>query len=332
MASAPLVSVIITAYNVADYIGPAILSALAQTLGDFEVLVLDDGSTDGTLKTARAFFDRRLRIIQCPHRGPATLLRAGIELAQSPYIAPLDADDLWTPEKLEQQYQFLEAHRDAGLAFTWSRVIDEEGQDTGITSQLWEGPVAFSEMLSDCALGLNSAALIRRKTLLAAGGIDTSLSAHYDLDLALRIALLRHRNVWAIPEFLTMHRRRPGQLSSDIPAMEHAFHQVMVKARTLAPSLLARVEQEAQASMQRRFAYGWYSKRKYRRSLDAMARLFRHDPSAFSRDRRNWEMTAAALTAQVLPERLHTRWSLAALGPRRREFYGPPDERPERWL
>src|SRR5579872_4513425 len=109
MGDSPAVSVVMTAYNVAPYIGAAIQSALAQTFRDFELMVVNDGSTDGTLRIAEQFQDRRVRVVRSPHRGAAMQMRHGIEQTSGAYVALLDADDLWSPHKLEQHVRFLDA-------------------------------------------------------------------------------------------------------------------------------------------------------------------------------------------------------------------------------
>ncbi|HLG94866.1 MAG TPA: glycosyltransferase [Bryobacteraceae bacterium] len=313
MANSPKVSIVMTAYNVADYIGPAIVSVLAQTFGEFELIVMDDGSTDGSEGIAEGFKDARVRVVRSAHRGPAVQLKAGIERTTANYVALLDADDLWSPKKLEHHVKFLDVHPGADLTFSWSRIIDRDGQDTGLTSRLWDGPISFSELLADNVIGNGSALVFRRAALEAAGGIDTSFSACHDLDAWLRIGALRPGNLWAIPEFLTYYRRRPGQLTEDVDLIARSFDQLLRKAGWFAPRAVAAVEEQARSNMQRFCAYGWYQAGLYGRSLGAMARSLRRAPRLFCADRRNWEMTAAALSAFLLPGPLHRRITGMAL-------------------
>ena len=311
MGDSPAVSVVMTAYNVAPYIGAAIQSALAQTFRDFELMVLDDGSTDGTLRIAERIEDARVRVVRSPHRGAALQLRRGIEQTRGPYVALLDADDLWSPDKLEQHVQFLDAQPRADLTFSWSRIIDEDGRDTGLTSRLWNGPISFSELLADNAFGNGSALVFRREALVAAGGIDTAFAACYDLDAWLRIGALRPGNLWAIPEFLTFCRRRHGQITSDVAVIEQSFELLMQKARWFAPRAVALVEGRARSNMQRFCAYGWYQAGSYARAFGTMTRSLRRAPRVFFSDRRNWEMAVASLSGLLLPAGLHRRITFA---------------------
>ena len=313
MGDSPVVSVVMTAYNVAAYVATAIESALAQTFRDFEMIVIDDGSTDGTLQIAERFQDSRLRVVVSRHRGAAAQLREGIENTSGPYLAFLDADDLWYPTKLERHIQFLNARPGADLAFSWSRIVDEEGEDTGLTSRQWDGPISLTELLADNVIGNGSALVLRREALESAGGIDPTFLACYDLDAWLRIAALRPGNLWAIPDFLTSYRRRPGQITANVPLMERSFEQVLRKAHWFAPRAVAEVEQRARCNMQRFCAYGWYRAGYYGRALATMSRSLRRAPEVFLADRRNWKMTAAALSGLLLPGGLHRRIAGAAL-------------------
>jgi glycosyltransferase involved in cell wall biosynthesis len=318
MSEAPAVSVIMAVYNVAGYIVAAVESVLAQTFPDFELIIVDDGSTDGTLQLLGRFeSDARMRVVSEPHRGLPFPVCAGIEIAQAPYLAFLDGDDLWERGKLERHVEFFRRHPSADLTFSWSRIVDEQGRDMGLTSRLWTGPISFSELLTDNVIGNGSALMLRREAFLAAGGIDTSLPLCYDVDLWLRISLLRPDNLRAIPEFLTYYRRRPGQLTCNVELMEKNFERVLERARALAPEMAARVQKKAHSNMQRFFAFGSYQNGDYPASLRLLWQSLRAAPLSFLADARNWKMTAAALAGLALPRRWHTFLVRATLPARR---------------
>lgn len=313
----PAVSIVMTAYNVGSYVGAAVESALNQTFPDFELIVVDDGSTDQTLEIVRKYNDPRLKLVSRPHDGLVHTLRHGVALARAPYLAFHDADDLWSPRKLERHVQFLDQHAGVDVTFSWSRIIDERGMDTGLTARLWTGPISFAELLADNVIGNGSALVFRRQALEAAGGIDPELPVCHDLDAWLRIALLRPGNICAIPEFLTYYRRRAGQLTANVARMESSFELLMTKMRKLAPDEVAKVEKTARVNMRRFFAFGWYQASDYRRSLSYMMQSLRRWPGAFVRDTRNWKMTAAAAAGLLLPAVLHGRLARTALKAKR---------------
>jgi len=313
METFPAINVVTASYNVADYIGQAIHSALAQTFRDFELIVVDDGSTDGTLDVLRQISDHRIRLEPRPHQGASASLAHGIALARAPYLAFLDGDDFWNPNKLERHIRFLESHPAVDLTFSWSRIVDEFGRDSGLTSRLWNGSISCSELLADNVIGNASSPVFRREALLAAGGIDVNFPGYYDLDAWLRMSLMRPGNLVAIPEFLTFYRRRPGQLTADVAMMERSFDRLLEKMRAIAPEDVARSGKRARSNMQRFFAYGRYQADDYSAALRTIARSFGQAPGMFLSDSRNWKMLAATLAGLVLPQRVRGYLTRAAL-------------------
>ena len=133
MSAAPLVSVITAAYNAEAFIAETIASVQAQTLGDWELLVADDASTDRTaaLVESAAATDPRIRLIRLKHNGGVAHARnAALAAAQGRFIAFLDSDDLWLPQKLERQVSFMQA-QDAAVSYTAFRRVDETGRRLG---------------------------------------------------------------------------------------------------------------------------------------------------------------------------------------------------------
>src|SRR5690606_10598745 len=125
------VSVIVPAFNAAGYIEDTCLSVLAQTYTALELIVVDDGSTDATanIVAAIAESDRRVRLLRQQNSGVANARNAGIAAASGEFVAPLDADDIWDPRKIERQVRRLqEAGDDAGLAYCWWVWIDTGGR------------------------------------------------------------------------------------------------------------------------------------------------------------------------------------------------------------
>ena len=134
--AAPVVSVIVPVYRAERWIEGTLRSALAQTYANLEVVVVDDGSPDrcAELVAGVAATDSRVRLIRQDNAGLSAARNAGIAAARGRYVAPLDADDLWHPSKLEEQVaRFAAASRegvDLGLVYSWSEAVDEHGQPT----------------------------------------------------------------------------------------------------------------------------------------------------------------------------------------------------------
>ena len=175
----PLVAVVVPAYNAERYLADTLRSVQLQTMADFELIVVDDGSTDGTRLIAEQFArsDRRVRVLTQKNRGVAAARNLGWRTSTAPFVAPLDSDDLWHPRKLELQMErFQVADERVGLVYAWTQRIDEEGRvlprDTIV--QVAEGDV-IEELVESNLVGHASGALIRRACLEQAGGFDESL-------------------------------------------------------------------------------------------------------------------------------------------------------------
>lgn len=184
----PAVSVVMATYNYGRFLGGAVESVLGQTFGDFELIVVDDGSSDDTAAVLRPYLaDPRVRGYRLDHLGQPAAKNVGIRLARAPLIAFLDADDLWLPAKLERQLACFQADPSLGLVCARTLWIDE----TGIPLErkqptLYRGNV-LDELFVDNFVCFSSA-MVRAKVLHEVGLFDESLPLAIDYDLWLRVA------------------------------------------------------------------------------------------------------------------------------------------------
>ncbi len=116
--SLPVVSIIIPAYNAHLYIGATLESAVKQTFRSFEIIVVDDGSTDDTQSIAQNFYDRGVTVISQSNAGPAAARNRALSIARGEYVALLDADDIWEPDYLQTMVGFLNSHPEVSIAFS----------------------------------------------------------------------------------------------------------------------------------------------------------------------------------------------------------------------
>jgi glycosyltransferase involved in cell wall biosynthesis len=244
----PQVTVVTPAYNVAKYIGEAIDSVLKQTFTNFEYLVIDDGSTDGTAEAALAHagHDDRFRLVQVPHVGLSAARNAGIREARSEYIAYLDGDDRWHRRFLERQLSLI--HRlsaDVGAVFCRSRMILENG--TPIFVQ-WQraGRYDFDDFLIGSNPARNGSSLLVRKSCFDdVGGFAEDMQGAEDLDMWLRILQgSRTPVLWASKYFLVDLRLRPGSMTRDRATVDGALQKLLdryVKGLSHSPAALAYV-------------------------------------------------------------------------------------------
>jgi colanic acid/amylovoran biosynthesis glycosyltransferase len=188
----PIVSVIIPAYNAASTLRKTLDSVLAQTFTSFEIVVVDDGSTDDTMAVATTADDPRVRVLAQSNAGVSAARNRGAAAARGELLAFLDADDLWAPDKLACQVAALQAHPDAGLAFSWTAYVDDRGDrlpvgDVAIRAEGW---VFRDLLLRGNFVASGSGALIRRTAFDAVGGFEPTLRTAEDWDFYLRVAAI----------------------------------------------------------------------------------------------------------------------------------------------
>jgi glycosyltransferase involved in cell wall biosynthesis len=208
----PLITVIIPCYNSSAYISEAIESVLSQTYCNFELIVVNDGSTDNTEKTIRKYLDKIIYLKQ-ENAGPAAARNCGIQKAQGYYVAFLDADDLWLPDKLQMQVQAFDNY--AGAALVYTKFVNFEDQSGKTLSILPDAPsgMLFDKLLIE-SLILLSTVMIRRELLLEAGCFDEGLQTAEDTNLWLKIA--RRYRIDAVPEVLVLRRLHEANISTRV--------------------------------------------------------------------------------------------------------------------
>ena len=187
MNCAPVVSVIMPVYNAERYLRAAIDSILAQSFHRFELLIIDDGSTDGSMEIVRSYTDSRIRVFSEPHRGLVAALNKGLTEARGDYIARMDADDVSKPERLCKQVAYMQSHPETPLVGCWARLIDAKGKPTGNSkmppTQGWRLRVA----LCGANQFVHGSVMMRREAVLQVGGYRAAFVTTEDYDLWLRL-------------------------------------------------------------------------------------------------------------------------------------------------
>lgn len=239
----PLVSVVIPAYNAADLIERTLNSILSQNYSNFEVLVIDDGSTDNTATIVQAIAQRDPRVILLHQAnfGVAAARNLGIEQAKGELIAPIDADDLWDAAQLQRQVaRFLNGSPSVGVVYSWSIDIDADDRPTGaFHAATIEGEV-YTTLLCHNFLGNASCTLIRKSSLLKAGGYNSEFRSQQaqgceDWDLYLRLAACCE--FLAVPEFLVGYRKIEQSMSRDYRAMARSQALMLETVKAQHPAI-----------------------------------------------------------------------------------------------
>lgn len=211
----PLVSVAMTAYNAGRHIDAAIASVAAQTFTDFELLVVDDRSTDNTRQIAAdwAQRDARVKLLDCPDKGRVPALNRCLTAAGGAWFAVLDADDVAYPNKFAAQLAYLAAHPDVGVLGSDNRIIDGAGQP--LARPPINRPQSHADLTADMEAGimlLHSTMIARTDIMRAIGGYRAPFRYSQDYDLYLRLAMVTQ--MVNLPDQLVDYRVYPEQVST----------------------------------------------------------------------------------------------------------------------
>lgn len=255
----PLVSVVIPAYNAARYLTGSIPSVLAQTWTDFELIVVNDGSTDATEACVESFDDARIRLISQANRGLAGARNGGIRAARGEFIAFLDADDLWHPEKLARHVAHLQSQPSVGVSYSASAFMDDQGRDMHLMQSPKLKGVTPRDVFLRNPVGNGSAPVIRIQTLddiAFASPTDFNAELWYfderfrqseDIECWLRIALSTRWAFEGLAEPLTRYRLNAGGLSAALDKQHATWEAAVEKARAIDPVFVAEHEHAARA-------------------------------------------------------------------------------------
>jgi glycosyltransferase involved in cell wall biosynthesis len=255
----PLISVIVPAYNAEATLLETIDSILQQTFFDFELLVIDDGSTDGTLARVRSVRDPRVRSFTCPNGGLAVSRNRGIEWSVGEFLAFIDADDMWTPDKLERQLDALRRRPSAALAYSWTAFIDSDGRLLFVKEPSWfEGDVC-TDLLRNCNfVASGSNLLVRRSCAVAVGGFDATLEAAHDWDFCLRIAARWPFAV--VPRYQILYRISESAMSANAVRAEQNCLLLCESAFSRTPGISARTRAETLSNVKQYAAFLYLSR------------------------------------------------------------------------
>lgn len=228
MNNNPKVSIIIPAYNAMKYLPETVESVFQQTLTDFELLIINDGSTDNIVEWVSRLADPRVKLISQANQGTALARNHGIIEAKGEYIALLDADDLWEATKLQKQAKCLDNNPLVGLVDTWAITIDDRGNASRIRKHEVEGDV-YHKVYEACdnPVCCGSSPMIRRSCFDVIGLFDPKIKIVEDVDMWIRIASRYHFGL--VREVLVKYRQHPDNKSKDCQSMISEFRTLIEK-------------------------------------------------------------------------------------------------------
>jgi glycosyltransferase involved in cell wall biosynthesis len=243
MPKSPLVSVIIPAYNAAAFIRHTLVSVLSQTYRNIEVIVVDDGSQDQTSRIVNSIAarDDRVTLLRQPNKGVAAARNLGIEKSKGEYISPIDADDIWYPQKIEKQVQYMQnAGPSTGLVYCWWVFIDERGLILRYSYRWKVEGLVYKALLSFNFVGNSSTNLIRRSCIEHVGYYDEEFKQENsqgceDWDLSLRLA--EHYKFCVVPIYLVGYRGVTNSMSRNLASMERSYELVIKRVKRSFPGI-----------------------------------------------------------------------------------------------
>lgn len=274
------------AYNAAAFIEAALESALGQTYSRLEILVVDDGSQDNTaaLVEAIARRDARVCLLRQRNAGVAAARNLAIEEAKGEFIAPLDADDIWMPDKIERQVAaMMQGGPRVGLVYSWWISIDEENRVLTPGAQWDAQGQAFEALLFCNFIGNASVPLFRRAALEQVGGYNSDLRAQKaqgceDWELSLRVA--REFDIRCAPGYLCCYRDVANSMAKNCAQMARSHELVLRDMSRLQPGIAPEILRWSRGLLLLWLVGLSYNSGNYRGALGWSRRLFRADPVA----------------------------------------------------
>lgn len=246
MPADPIVSVLMPVYNNERYVSEAVESILAQTFADFEFLIIDDGSTDGSPALLKTYAERdpRIRLVSRPNTGYVVALNEMLATARGEFIARMDSDDVAMPERFERQLGYLNAHPECVMIGSRVLIIDPEGSPLTVMGEaLTHEEIDSALMAARGQMVYHPSIIIRKRSLLEVGPYREELETAEDLDLFLRLAEVGR--IANLAEPLLKYREHIGKVGHVRAARQAETCRRVLEAayrrrgRELAPGLFA---------------------------------------------------------------------------------------------
>jgi len=247
---APTVSILISTHNAERFIEETLVSIANQTFGDFECVIVNDGSSDGTAKVVeRHLADARFKLLNLPKVGLCAALNQGLELTRAPLIARMDSDDVMLPERLAEQVAYMQAHPEVGGCGSFYYMIDERGQKLGDGRCPLTSVEAIERHLKNGGQLIypNPTLMLRKSVMVALGGYRPEYFPCEDVDLSVRM-LDAQQPIIVLPRYLLKFRMHATSVSSSNAVRQFHTNKLIFR------NLQARRSGRPEISIERYFA------------------------------------------------------------------------------
>jgi glycosyltransferase involved in cell wall biosynthesis len=278
----PKVSVIIPNYNYEKFIAATVESVLSQTYKNIEIIIVDDGSKDNSLEVLKQFGDK-IRIIEQKNAGVSVARNHGVSLSTGEYIAFLDADDIWLPEKLERQIEKFKADAEIGLVHCSMTLINPQEEPIGENNNGQAGFVSEEFLLFErgVVVGAGSTALVKRSIFDEVGGFDLRLSTAADWDFCYQVS--RTHKIGFVTEPLVLYRMHGTNMHGNINAMEHDMLLGFEKAFAENTENLQQIRNKCYGNLYMTLAGSYYQTKNYSKFLEMAQKSLRKNPSGITK-------------------------------------------------
>ncbi|MBD1851951.1 glycosyltransferase family A protein [Leptolyngbya sp. FACHB-711] len=317
------VTVIIPAYGVEKYIASTIESVLAQSYQNFELVIVDDGSPDRSVEICQRFKDPRIRILRQENQGPAAARNLGIANSSGEYIAFLDGDDLWQPDKLAKHVEHLNNAPEVGVSFCRSELIDEFDRSLGMYQVITKlEDITPLDLLCRTPIGNGSVPVIRRSTLedikytLNQGETeqtcffnpDRSIHPSEDVECWMRIALTTSWKIAGISDALTLYRVNSRGFSANLEKKLASWERMLEAVEQYAPDACQKWMRPAMAYQLRHLARRAVSLRDGQMAISFSHRaMSAYSPILTEEPYRTFQTFAAAYSVRFFPIELYKK-------------------------
>lgn len=277
-AGTPLVSVVVPAFNAEATLRQAVDSILRQTVTDLEVIVVDDGSSDGTCARASETGDPRVRAITQMNAGPSVARNHGASIARGRYLAFLDADDMWLPRKLERQLAMLTERPGVGAVQCGVYHVDENLRVIDVRPCVSSGNALWDAVNFRNLPAFPSTVLFQREAFEHVGPFDTTLTGLEDWEMAIRTAW--RCGLASVQEPLALYRMHPGNRSRGVDINVEPGFSILGRlfSDSALPEQIRRRHRSAYSSFYRSLAGGYFQRRRYWECALWTARALWADP------------------------------------------------------
>lgn len=321
MNTKPTVSVIMPMFNVQAYVAQAIESVLAQSFTDFELICVDDGCKDNTLQIVNSFTDNRVRIVKQANRGLAGARNTGIALAKGQFIALLDSDDFWHPDKLALHVAHFHNDPELGVSYSASEFVDEQGQRLGIGQHPKLTHISASDIFCRNPVGNGSAPVFRASALASIAKVinkrwyyfDEKLRQSEDIELWVRMILQGDIKFEGLAQGLTYYRVNDGGLSANIDKQLASWEAAVQGNRENFPEFFDQYYSLALAYQKRYLARRAVRSRDGKVAIKLMNAALFCDIRILTQEPKRTLVSYAAGVLAIMPRRLYEPLEKAAL-------------------